>query len=71
MPITALASARSLASCSRSLTKLLSSFNSLTVVERVAVRFHLSICLMCTRFTGQVKLMNSAMAQWKRYTDHD
>jgi hypothetical protein len=43
----------------------------LTVVERVAVRFHLGICLMCTRFTGQVKLMNSAMAQWKQYTDHD
>ena len=26
----------------------------LTTVERVAVRFHLGICLMCTRFTGQV-----------------
>ena len=24
----------------------------LTLVERFAVRFHLSICLMCTRFTG-------------------
>jgi hypothetical protein len=43
----------------------------LTVVERVAVRFHLGICLMCTRFTGQVKLMNRAMAQWKQYTEHD
>ena len=43
----------------------------LTLVERFAVRFHLRICLMCTRFTGQVQLMNSAMAQWKRYAEHD
>jgi len=43
----------------------------LTTVERIAVRIHLGICLMCTRFTGQVKLMNSAMAQWKQYVDHD
>ena len=43
----------------------------LTVVERVAVRFHLGICLMCTRFTGQVKLMNRAMAQWKQYAERD
>ena len=44
---------------------------ALTLVERFAVRFHLGICLMCTRFTGQVKLMNRAMAQWKRYAEHD
>jgi len=43
----------------------------LTLVERIAVRFHLSICLMCTRFTGQLRLMNSAMAQWKRYAEQD
>ena len=43
----------------------------LTPVERVAVRLHLSICLMCTRFTAQVKLMNRAMAHWKSYADHD
>jgi hypothetical protein len=43
----------------------------LTVVERVGVRFHLGICLMCTRFTGQVRLMNTAMAQWKQYAEHD
>jgi len=43
----------------------------LTVVERVAVRLHLSICLMCTRFTGQVRLMNRAMAQWKHYAEQD
>jgi hypothetical protein len=44
---------------------------SLTLVERIAVRFHLGICLMCTRFTGQVRLMNRAMAQWRQYSDHD
>ena len=44
---------------------------ALSVVERVAVRFHLGICLMCTRFTGQVRLMNRAMAQWKQYAEHD
>ena len=44
---------------------------ALSVVERVAVRFHLGICLMCTRFTGQVKLMNRAMAQWKQYAEQD
>ena len=43
----------------------------LTPVERVAVRLHLSICLMCTRFTKQVKLMNRAMAHWKAYSDND
>ena len=43
----------------------------LSLVERFAVRFHLRICLMCTRFTGQVQLMNRAMAQWKHYAEHD
>jgi hypothetical protein len=44
---------------------------ALTLVERIAVRFHLGICLMCTRFTGQVQLMNKAMAQWKHYAEKD
>jgi len=43
----------------------------LTLVERFAVRFHLGICVMCTRFTGQVQLMNRAMAQWKQYAERD
>ena len=43
----------------------------LTLVERFAVRLHLGICLMCTRFTGQVQLMNRAMAQWKHYAEQD
>ena len=44
---------------------------TLTIVERFAVRLHLGICLMCTRFTGQVQLMNRAMAQWKHYAEQD
>ncbi len=44
---------------------------SLTTVERIAVRLHLSICLMCTRFTRQLKLMDRAMAQWKAYAEDD
>ena len=44
---------------------------TLTIVERFAVRLHLGICLMCTRFTGQVQLMNRAMAQWKHYAEED
>jgi len=43
----------------------------LTLVERITVRFHLGICIMCTRFSGQVRLMNRAMAQWKHYAEHD
>ena len=43
----------------------------LTFVERFAVRFHLGICLMCTRFTGQVALMNRAMGQWKSYAERE
>ena len=43
----------------------------LTLVERVAVRFHLGICLMCTRFSGQVALMNRAMGQWKAYAERE
>jgi hypothetical protein len=39
----------------------------LSTVEKIAVRLHLGICLMCVRFTAQVKLMNRAMAHWKNY----
>ena len=44
---------------------------SLSLVERIAVRLHLSVCLMCTRFTRQVRLMDRAMAQWKQGAGHD
>jgi hypothetical protein len=57
----------------REITRLLieREHRPLTLVERIAVRFHLRICMMCTRFTGQVQLMNRAMAQWKHYAEHD
>jgi hypothetical protein len=43
----------------------------LTLVERFAVRLHLGICMMCTRFSGQVRLMDRAMAQWKHDAERD
>ncbi|HEX7639461.1 MAG TPA: zf-HC2 domain-containing protein [Burkholderiaceae bacterium] len=43
----------------------------LSIAERVGVRLHLRICLMCVRFTGQVQLMDRAMAQWKAYAEQD
>ena len=43
----------------------------LGLAERLRVRMHLAICLMCTRFTGQVRLMERAMAQWKAYSERD
>jgi hypothetical protein len=43
----------------------------LTTVERLAVRLHLGICLMCTRFVGQLAVMNSALDQWKAYREGD
>lgn len=39
----------------------------LGMAERVAVRLHLGICLMCTRFSRQVRLMERAMGQWRRH----
>jgi hypothetical protein len=43
----------------------------LTPVERIAVRLHLAICLMCTRFGRQLSLMDRAVAQWKAYREED
>ena len=40
-------------------------------LERVAVWLHLGICDMCTRFYGQLDLMNHAMTRWKAYSEHD
>jgi hypothetical protein len=39
--------------------------------ERLRLRLHLSVCEMCTRFTGQVRLMNRAMERWRRYGNDD
>jgi len=40
-------------------------------MERFGLRLHLGICAMCTRFSGQLSLMNRAMARWRQYGEHD
>jgi hypothetical protein len=42
---------------------------ALGTLERVRLRLHLSVCDMCTRFNGQLRLMNRAMAKWRAYRD--
>jgi len=41
----------------------------LGLVERIAVRLHLGICEMCTRFNGQLGVMNRALSHWKAYRE--
>lgn len=43
----------------------------LRVTERVRLRLHLGVCEMCTRFNGQLRLMNRAMERWRAYRDRD
>jgi hypothetical protein len=43
----------------------------LSPVEWIAVRLHLGICEMCTRFNGQLGVMNAALSRWKSYRDSD
>lgn len=38
-------------------------------MERLTLRMHLAMCRMCTRFSGQIRLMNRAMSQWRNYRD--
>ena len=40
-------------------------------LEWLAVRLHLGICEMCTRFNGQLGVMNRAMDHWKAYRESD
>ncbi|MFM2057510.1 MAG: hypothetical protein RLY71_1895 [Pseudomonadota bacterium] len=35
--------------------------------DRARIHLHLRMCQACTNFTGQVRLMRSAMNQWRRY----
>jgi hypothetical protein len=35
------------------------------------LRLHLSVCDACVRFSGQVRLMDSAMDHWRAYADSD
>ena len=43
----------------------------LRLAERVRLRLHLGVCEMCTRFNGQLRLMNRAMERWRAYRDRD
>jgi hypothetical protein len=43
----------------------------LSVVERLAVRFHMQICVTCPRFERQVALMRKALPRWRGYRDGD
>ena len=36
-------------------------------LERLGLRLHLGICEMCTRFNGQLTLMDRAMDRWRNY----
>ena len=40
-------------------------------MERLGLRLHLGICEMCTRFNGQLRLMNRAMDRWRHYGGDD
>jgi hypothetical protein len=40
-------------------------------LERLGLRLHLGICEMCTRFNGQLSLMNRAMERWRHYGGDD
>jgi hypothetical protein len=39
----------------------------LGAMERLGLRVHLGICEMCTRFDGQLRLMDRALERWRRY----
>jgi hypothetical protein len=44
---------------------------ALNLRERLAVRFHLAICVLCPPFVRQVRFMRSAMGRWKDYAEHE
>lgn len=39
--------------------------------ERLALRFHLLICDVCTRFAKQLKVMQKAMQDWVSASEED
>lgn len=41
----------------------------LGLLEWIRVRLHLGICEMCTRFNGQLGVMNRALGHWKSYRE--
>jgi hypothetical protein len=43
----------------------------LTLVQRMAVRFHLAACKACPVFERQLLLMRGAMGRWRNYVEDD
>ena len=39
----------------------------LGAMERLGLRLHLGFCEMCTRFDGQLRLMDRALDRWRHY----
>ena len=42
---------------------------ALTVVEHVALRFHLAACNACPVFERQILTLRNAMGRWRNYSD--
>ncbi len=43
----------------------------LPLVDRLALRLHLSVCKNCPVFERQVLTMRSQLQQWRNYTEDD
>lgn len=43
----------------------------LPVLDRLALRLHLSVCKACPRMERQILTMRHAMDQWRNYTETD
>ena len=39
----------------------------LGALERLGLRLHLGVCRMCTRFNGQLGVMDRALDRWRNY----
>jgi len=44
---------------------------SLTLGERIIVRWHYRICEACPKFGRQVKLMRRALTRWRQYSESE
>jgi hypothetical protein len=56
--------------CREAATVILAALDHpISLRQRMLLRMHLSVCDACTRFDGQVRLMNSAMGQWRAYAE--
>lgn len=43
----------------------------LPMLDRLALRLHLSVCKACPRFERQMLTMRNAMNHWRQYTETD